>query len=171
MAKKYNQSYKRRARVAGIGELASKLLEPHLRKRGFASRELLTRWGAIAPAPYDKVSIPDRLVWRRGQEGAQGALLFLRCEEAHRLLLVHDTELITGAVNRYFGYLLVDTLKLSAEPFTPGSDEKVPDAREPSNAQRARVEAELAGISDEKLKKSLRKLGLGLAGGGEKKSH
>ncbi len=171
MVKKNKHPFKRRGRVAGIGELAGKVLDPHLQKRGFASRELLTRWGAIAPAPYDKVSIPDKLVWRRGQEGAQGALLFLRCQEAHRLTLVHEGELIAGAINRYFGYVLVDIIKLSPEPFEAGSDEKLPDAPEPSKAQRARVEAELAGVSDEKLKNSLRKLGLGLAGGGEKPPH
>jgi len=150
--------------MSGIGELAGKVLGPHLQRRGFASRDLLTHWSVIAPAPYNKTTIPDRLVWRRGQEGAQGAILFLRCMDAHRLALSYDGQLIAGAVNRYFGYVLVDTIKLSVEPFIAGSGKKAQIAVEPSAPERAGIEAELAGIKDEKLKTSLRKLGYGLFG-------
>lgn len=162
MAKKTNGPYKRHRGMSGVGELAGKVLGPHLQKRGFASRDLLTHWGVIAPAPYNKTSIPDRLVWRRGEKGAQGAILFLRCMDAHRLALSYDGQLIAGAINRYFGYVLVDSIKLSIEPFIAGSGKKAQVAVEPSERERAGIEAELAGIKDEKLKDSLRKLGHGL---------
>ncbi len=164
MAKKNKPPFKRRGKVAGIDELVGKILDPHLQKRGFASRDLLTHWGVIAPVPYNKISIPDRLVWRRAQEGAQGAILFLRCTEAQRLALVHDSELIAASINRYFGYLLVDTIKLSLEAFIAGSGEKPQSVREPKLKERDRIEAELSDIEDEKLKISLRKLGYGLFG-------
>jgi len=162
--KKTKAAFKRRGKTVGIDELAGKVLGAHLRKRGFANRDLLIHWGVIAPTPYNKVSIPDRLVWRRPQEGAQGAILFLRCTEGQRLALVHDSELIAGAINRYFGYLLVDTIKLSIEPFTAGSAKKAQPVHEPSKEERLRIEAELSEVSDEKLKISLRKLGQGVFG-------
>jgi len=164
MAKKNKPPFKRRGKVAGLDELVGKILDPHLQKRGFASRDLLTHWGVIAPAPYNKISIPDRLVWRRAQEGAQGAILFLRCIEAQKLALTYDSELIVGAINRYFGYLLVGTIKLSVEPFIAGSGEKIQTVCDPNQEERARIEAELSDVTDEKLKTSLRKLGYGLFG-------
>jgi len=164
MAKKSTKPFKRRGKLAGVGELVDKIIDPHLRKRGFASRDLLTHWDVIAPAPYNKVSIPDRLVWRRAEKGGQGALLFLRCVDAHRLALTYESELIAGAINRYFGYVLVDSIKLSVEPFIAASGKKAQPAREPNTQERARIEAELDNIEDEKLKSSLRKLGYGLFG-------
>ncbi len=164
MAKKTKAPFKRRGKAVGLDELVGKVLGAHLRKRGFANRDLLTHWGVIAPAPYNKVSIPDRLVWRRDQEGAQGAILFLRCTEGQRLMLVHDSEMIAGAINRYFGYLLVGTIKLSVEAFIAGSGEKAQSVFEPDKKERLRIEAELSDIQDEKLKTSLRKLGQGVFG-------
>ncbi|VAW14375.1 hypothetical protein MNBD_ALPHA12-1733 [hydrothermal vent metagenome] len=162
--KKTRPTFKRYGKPVAIDELVAKVLGPHLKKRGFASRDLLTHWGVIAPAPYNKVSIPDRLVWQRNQEGAEGAILFVRCEEGQRLALTYDSVLIAAAINRYFGYLLVDTVKLSVEPFTSGSREKTHNVCEPNKDELALVEAELGDVEDEKLKTSLRKLGHGLFG-------
>ena len=45
-------------------------LDPALKKRGFASRDIVSNWPAMAPAPYDKVTRPDKLSWPRGEGGA-----------------------------------------------------------------------------------------------------
>ena len=154
--------FKRWGKLTDIGELASKVLDPVLKRRGFASREILVHWYSIAPAPYNKVSIPDRLKWRRGEAGAEGAILFLRCHEAHRLALTHDGSLIVGAINRYFGYVLVDAVKLSAEPFTFRSDTKVQIAIVTGADTIQEIESKIATVEDEGIKQALRKLGQGV---------
>ncbi len=153
---------KRTRKTLGVGDLVNKLIDPALKKRGFASRDILENWHIIAPPPYNEVTIPDRLKWRRGEAGKQGALLFLRCHEGHRLALAHDHQRIGEAINRYFGYVLVDAVKLSAEPFTAGSDRSVQTAPEPSAKAHQKVDAVLVSVEDDGLKDALHKLGLGV---------
>lgn len=161
---KQDETPKRLNRVVGVAEALSKALDPVLRKRGFASRDIITHWAAMAPAPYDKVALPDRLAWPRGERGAEGATLYLRCIPGHAMALAHEAALIAAAVNRYFGYVLVGTVRLSAEPFIPRSADKG-DARPQANADvRAQVETTLAPVADEGVKEALRQLGLAIIG-------
>lgn len=151
-------------RAVGAAEALNRVLDPALRKRGFASRDILTHWPAMAPPPYDKVALPDRLAWPRGERGAEGATLYLRCIPGHALALSHEGPLIAAAINRYFGYVLVGAVRLSAEPFSPRSGEK-PDARPQADATvRAEVEKQLAPVADEGVKEALRRLGHAIIG-------
>jgi len=154
-------SSERLNKVSGLSDVIGPVLDPVLRKRGFASREIVANWTAIAPAIYRDVTFPDRLVWRRGA-GDQAGTLYLRCAEAHRLAVSHDGALIAGAINRYFGYVLVETVKMSAEPFSPHSAATTEDRPEPSERTRREVDAQLEGIEDPELKQALERLGLGL---------
>lgn len=155
---------KRLNRVVGVAEALSKALDPALRKRGFASRDIITHWAAMAPAPYDKVALPDRLAWPRGERGAEGATLYLRCIPGHALALSHEGALIAAAINRYFGYVLVGAVRLSAEPFIPRSGEKPKAPPEASAAVRARIEETLAPVTDDGVKEALRQLGQAIIG-------
>lgn len=152
---------KRRNRVSGLGEAIGGVLDPVFAKRGFANREIMSNWAVIAPSMYKDVTFPDRLQWRRNQ-GDEGGTLFLRCAEAQRLAVSHDADLIAGAVNRYFGYLLVQTVKLSAEPFTPRSAALDKPAPEPDSATKAEIAAHLDDLTDEDLKAALTRLGYSL---------
>ena len=85
------------------------------------------------------------------------------------LIALGKAPAIAAAVNRYFGYLLVNEGRLSAEPFTPGSGAKRQETREPSQNEIAKVGAAVEKIDDEELKAALRDLGLALAGRSERK--
>lgn len=148
--------------MTGVGELAGRIISPALKKRGFANRDIMAQWDDIAPPPYDRVSFPDRLKWRRGEAGAQGAILFLRCEEAHRLALAHDGAVIAASINRYFGYVLVDTVKLSVAPFLKTSGDHPPGPPEADEGQKTEVEQSIRNVGDEGIKRALRKLGRGI---------
>lgn len=152
---------KRRNKVSGLGEALGGVLDPVFAKRGFASREIMTNWAVIAPANYKDVTFPERLQWKR-QAGDEGGTLYLRCAEAQRLAVSHDTALIAGSVNRYFGYVLVKTVKLSAEPFTQRSASTSKSVPEPDATTKAEIEARLADLPDEELKAALSRLGYGL---------
>ena len=150
---------KRRNKVTGLGEAVGAAIDPVFRKRGFASRDIVTNWAAIAPVPYNTLAVPDRLSWPRGEAGADGAVLYLRCAESQRLALAHEGELVAAAVNRYFGYLLVGAVKLSPTPFSPGSATKSQSVTEPSAETRQTVDAVLGEVADDGLKSALRDLG------------
>ena len=89
---------KRLNRTVGLSEAIKAALDPAMKKRGFASRDILTHWSSMAPAPYDKVAIPDRLSWPRGDRGAEGATLYLRCAPGHQLALAQTYQMRSDAL-------------------------------------------------------------------------
>lgn len=153
---------KRANRAVELGEAMNTAIDPVFRKRGFASRDLVTNWAAIAPTPYDKTAMPDKLVWPRREAGAEGAVLYIRCAEGQKLALAHESQTVAAAINRYFGYVLVGRVRLSAAPFTPGSGEKDQGRAAPPPEVERSVEAKVAGVDDEGLRQALRRFGLGL---------
>ncbi len=158
---------KRLNRSVGVGEALGRALEPALRKRGFASRDILAHWTTIAPAPWDAAAAPDRLAWPRAARGAEGATLYLRCLPGHALALQHEGEQIAGAINRYFGYFLVGTVRMSVEPLVP----KEPDTSPAAAAQPdgAIIEA-VAAVEDDALRGALARLGAGMKHRGGRQS-
>lgn len=159
---KADEAPKRLNRAVSVSEALGRALEPAMRKRGFASRDLLTHWSVMAPPPYDKVSRPDKLTWPRGERGAEGAVLFLSCHQGHALALAHQGAEIAAAVNRYFGYLLVSEVRQSRTPFTEKPETK--RAIKPvAEADRTRVDRGVAGVEDPSLREALRDLGIAMA--------
>ena len=151
---------KRLNRTVGVADALKGVLDSALKKRGFATRDLLTHWAVMAPKPYDRITVPEQLKWPRGA-GHEGATLYLRCAPGHALALSHEGAMIAAAVNRYFGYFLVREVRLSAEPFTASS---APKAEAPSVPQEAvrQTEAAVAKVEDEGLKAALGTLGRAL---------
>jgi hypothetical protein len=147
---------KRLNRAVGVSEALSGVLDAALKKRGFATRDILTNWSAMAPKPYDRVAMPEQLKWPRGA-GHEGATLYLRCAQGHALALSHEGGLIAAAVNRYFGYFLVREVRLSAEPFT-ATVKKAKDPGPSADAVQHAGEA-VADVDDPALKGALRALG------------
>jgi hypothetical protein len=158
------KDYKRLNRTVGVAEALSGTLDPVLKKRGFANRDLIMHWAAIAPKPYDTVAIPDKLSWPRGERSAAGATLYLRCEPAHMLALAHEGEKVAAAINRYFGYVLVAHVRQSIEAFTPHSDETPYVRRQASEVTRAKIGRAVSEVPDSGLKEALRQLGHGILG-------
>ncbi|KKC41233.1 hypothetical protein WH87_01200 [Devosia epidermidihirudinis] len=154
---------KRRNRSLSVADALSGALDPVLKKRGFASRDLIAHWSVMAPKPYDTVAIPDKLTWPRGERSAEGATLLLRCIPGHALAISHEGGKIAAAVNRYFGFVLVDSVRLSAEPFTPGSAGRQQNTNQPSPSTVAKVGALVADIENEDLREALRLLGHALS--------
>lgn len=164
MAKKSSPP-KRKNRAVPLGEMIGDALDPALKRRGFASRDLIANWPAIAPVPYDKIAIPDRLAWpRRDKPDPEGAVLYLRCVEGHALAISHEGPAIAAAVNRYFGYLLVSSVRLSATPFVPYAGESAAPAKPLPAEKQAQLDATVAPIHDEGLREALAKLGRGVFG-------
>ncbi|CDP51636.1 DUF721 domain-containing protein [Paradevosia shaoguanensis] len=156
------KEYKRLNRSVGVAEALKGALDPALKRRGFASRDIITYWSTMAPAPYDKVALPDKLVWPRGERSAEGATLHVRCAASHALGLAHEGAKIAASVNRYFGYLLVGQVRLSAEPFRPHSAKPVETGLKVTDAMRMEVSGAVESVEDEGLKEALRQLGHGI---------
>jgi hypothetical protein len=161
---------KRLNRLAGLGDAMGGLLDPALRRRGFASRDIIAHWQAMAPRPYDRVAMPDKLSWPRGQRGSEGAVLYVRCAPGHGLALSHEGPMIAAAINRYFGYVLVNQVRLSPTPLGRAAAGRSAARPQPDAAAIDRIERQVAGIGDDGLREALRRLGLAVAAhtGGER---
>lgn len=153
---------KRLNRAVGLTEALGKALDPALKRRGFASRDLIAHWHVMAPAPYDRMARPDKLVWPRGEKGAEGAVLHLRCHPGYALALAHEGDRIAAAVNRYFGYFLVGSVRLSAAPFEMSSEAPETTPAVPETA-RARIARAVDKVEDPGVRDALRQLGLAMA--------
>jgi hypothetical protein len=161
---------KRRNKTLSVADVLSGALDPVLKKRGFASRDIITHWRAIAPAPYDEITVPDKLSWpRTAAARAEGAVLYLRCAPGQALFVQHSAQDIARAVNRYFGYLLIHEVRLSAEPFIKGSGSRTQKQRQPSPSEIAKVGATIEKVEDSDLREALMALGLALSGRSEPK--
>ncbi|MEO6395343.1 MAG: DciA family protein [Devosia sp.] len=145
-------------RAVGVAEALKGVLDSALKKRGFASRDIIGNWRAMAPKPYDAIALPDRLAWPRGARGAEGATLYLRCLPGHALALSHEAPQIAAAVNRYFGYLLVKDVRLSLEPFT-ASALAIDKTAAPDEFVREAAREAVSGVGDDGLKQALTSLG------------
>ena len=148
---------KRLNRTVSVAEALGGVLDSALKKRGFATRDIINNWPSMAPKPYDKVAMPAELKWPRGG-GHEGATLFLRCTEGQRLALAHEAPLVASAVNRYFGYLLVREVKLSAEPFSRSSGPK-PENRATLPEVAEDADKAVAEVEDPALREALKLLG------------
>jgi hypothetical protein len=153
----------RKNRTLSVADALSGALDPVLKKRGFASRDILIQWPSIAPPPFDRLTRPDKLNWPRQAQGAEGAVLHLRCAPGQALMVQHEAPAIAAAINRYFGYVLVGEVRLSAEPFTPGSAPRAHKKTEPSRASLDKIAAKTAAIEDEGLRAALSQLGRAMA--------
>ena len=160
--RKEDKEPRRLNRAVGLTEALGKALDPALKRRGFASRDLLAHWKVMAPAPYDRMARPDKLSWPRGEKGAEGAVLHLCCHPGHALALAHEGQRVAAAVNRYFGYFLVGSVRLSATPFEL---EQEPPATRPAipEVARARVARTVDRVGDPGVRDALRDLGLAMA--------
>ena len=170
MAKDEPAEPKRRNRTLSVADAVSGALGPMLKKRGFASRDIIANWPAMAPPPYDQVTMPDKLSWPRGERSAEGAMLVLRCAPGHALAAQHDAPRIAAAVNRYFGFVLVREVRLSADPFTPGSGAKRETSSQPDPSVAAKVGGLVARVDDDNLREALRALGHALASRSDRES-
>jgi hypothetical protein len=160
---KDDEAPKRLNRAVGVGEALNKALDPVFRKRGFASRDLITHWSAMAPAPYDRIAAPDKLVWPRGERSAGGATLYLRCAAGHALALQHEGPMVAKSINRYFGYVLVGGVRLSAEPFIAKAQAIEPAAKATETPHPV-ADREVDVVADDGLRDALRRLGRGIMG-------
>src|SRR5690606_28981463 len=92
-----------------------------------------------------------------------GATLVLRCAPGHALALAHEGDKIAAALNRYCGFVLVGSVRMSAEPFSPGSGQKAQTPYQPSQSVVAKVGAQVADVADDNLREALRTLGHALS--------
>jgi hypothetical protein len=128
-------------------------------KQGFASRELVTRWGEIAGTELAAHCEPLKIRWPRPVEGQpqEPATLVLRVDGPMALEIQHASDVILAQVNRFLGWNAVGRLALRQAPLSARKPRKTATAPDPASV--AKVAASLTAVEDDELRAALARLG------------
>src|SRR5882672_410330 len=101
----------RRGFPRSLADLTGATLSDALKRQGFASAEIVTRWAEIAGHDIAAHSEPIKIAWPRVAEGDAGpgepATLVLRVEGPAALEIQHQSAVILERVNRFFGWAAI----------------------------------------------------------------
>ncbi len=155
-----------RRNAVALGDLVPAHMQPVLRKRGFATADLVLNWPQIVGPSYAKTTMPDQISWPRRPKGVIGSrdepepgILTIRCIGAMALRITHDAPLLMERINTYFGYRAVGRIKVLQAPLQMARlrPKPVPAPLQPEEI--ARVDRLCGPIEDDGLRSIMAKLG------------
>lgn len=160
-------SKRRRADAMPVAELAGRVLEPVIARRAGMNLDLVAAWPDIVGPPHGDYTRPEKINWpRRAHEDDpfQPGTLVVACDGARAVLFAHELDQCVERVNAFFGFRAVARIRIVQKPVTRHAPPQRRTAPEPGPEGRARIDAIVAGIEDEELRKRLEKLGRGVFG-------
>jgi hypothetical protein len=142
-----------------LSELLGSTLSDALKTQGFASAEILARWGDIVGPEIAAHSEPIKIGWPRamGDEPPEPATLVLRVEGPAALEIQHLSAVILERVNRFFGWQAIGRIALRQAPLRRREPAKNP--LPPDQAIAARLAAGMPEVVDDDLRQALARLG------------
>src|SRR5262245_16409230 len=143
-----------RPRARPLADLLRTTLNQAFAKQGFASTELVTRWGEIVGADIAAHSEPEKIQWPRpfGNDMPDPGILVLRVEGPTAIEIQHQAKVILERVNRFFGWQAVGDLRLPQAPLSRRTT-TAPPAPDPE--EQARIAATLSQGADDDLRAAL----------------
>lgn len=150
-----------------VSDLASRILDPLLRKRAGISIALVQSWDEIAGPRLATLSRPEKIQWPRRlneDDPFQPAVLVIACEGMGALHLQHETGEIIGRVNAFLGFNAIGRIRIVQKPLTGDKPRLRPVLRALSPAEQQKLSATVELIEDEGLRASLARLGATILG-------
>ncbi len=142
-----------------LSALLAGIFNDAFKREGFASRELVTRWGEIVGRDIATYAEPLKIQWQRPIEGQPEipATLILRVEGPRALEIQHSSTVILERVNRFFGWNAVGKIALRQAPLSRPMRRKV--RKPPSEAAVAEEARDLEAVDDDNLRTAIARLG------------
>jgi hypothetical protein len=145
-----------------LSELLGATLSDALKSQGFASAEILARWGDIVGPEIATHSEPIKIGWPRansagGDEPAEPATLVLRVEGPAAIEIQHLSAVILERVNRFFGWQAIGRIALRQAPLRRRERPKAPPPADPQIV--AAIADAMPALTDEDLRQALARLG------------
>jgi hypothetical protein len=145
------QEFSRRNHARAVGDDLLAHAKQAFLKAGFPDLTLVTRWQEIAGDDVFHLAKPLR--W---QEGAEGAVLTLKCDSGAAVFLQHETRALIERLNAYLGPGRIARLRFMPGKMDDGAAQ-TPLPEHPHLAQMAGISA--VGAGDEGLVSALDRLG------------
>ena len=147
-----------------LADVVGPSLAETLKRHGFASTEIVTRWETIVGPEIAAHAEPMKITWPRqaAPDDAEPATLLLRCEGPAAIEIQHQTNVIIARVNQFLGWRAIDRVALRQAPLARRAK---PRPRTTVDAAAARRIADsMTGIADEDLRAALGRLGAAVKG-------
>lgn len=154
-----------------VGSFVPRLTRQAFEKYGFSAATLITDWETIVGAALAGYTAPERLKWPKGapgyaeageasDRGRPGATLVLGVDPGRALDVQYRAQQIMERINAYFGYRAVAELRIVQLP--AGSLARPRTAAVPLSRHAGPPPADVAAVSDEKLRDALTRMAQGL---------
>jgi hypothetical protein len=150
-----------------VSDLASRILDPMLRKRAGISIGLVQSWDEIAGPRLAKHSRPEKIQWPRRlheDDPFQPATLVIACEGMAALHLQHETGEIIARVNSFLGFNAIGRVKIVQKPLIGEKSKRKPSFRQLSAPEQTKLAGTVKMIEDDGLRASLERLGATILG-------
>lgn len=134
-----------------------------LGKRGLAEGSLISDWSSIVGEQVASRCIPKQLAFKRSSERREGTLT-LRVESGFATELVYLEQQLLERINAHFGYRAVAKLKLQQGPVIAPGQRRRKAPKPLSKADKSALDAKVADVEDEDLRKALSDLGAAVFG-------
>ena len=157
--KKNVETRRKSSRPRAIAAVLPKISEPALRRRGFATAEIVTRWPEIAGEALAAESAPDHLSFPKISR--QGGTLYIAASGSVALQIQHQAPTILQRINVYFGYPAVGRISISqtSHRYNRIKKNKVFSIK-PTPQQIAKIKSATRTIAKPDLRQALDKLGI-----------
>jgi hypothetical protein len=155
-----------RGNAIAVGDLATQLLDPLLRRRAGMSIALVQSWDEIVGERLADMSRPEKIAWpRRATEDDpfEPATLIIACEGVAAMRIQHETGEIISRVNAFLGFAAVGRIRIVQKQLVRQEKPRAQQATPLSDGDAARIDRLVEGIENEKLRASLVRLGHAIA--------
>ncbi|MEZ5757477.1 MAG: DciA family protein [Emcibacteraceae bacterium] len=152
-----NRSFKTKS----IAELAGAINNSTFRRFGFVKSDILIHWKEIVGAVLAKSSLPERLIMPKHNEydGIRAGTLHIRVEGSFAPEMQHLEPLVIDRINSYYGYKAIEKLVFHHGMINPVPEKKKYQKPILNDSQKSELDSLLKNIKDDKLRKSLLRLG------------
>jgi hypothetical protein len=149
-----------------VGDVATGILDPVLRRKAGMSTALVQSWEEIAGPRLAASTRPEKIAWprRAGEDDPyEPATLVIASEGASALRLQHEAGEVIARVNAFLGFGAVARIKIVQKPVAAPATPR-PQLRQLSEIEQSRIARTVAGVEDEGLREALARLGKTIAG-------
>jgi len=145
-----------------VGDLATGILDPVLRKRAGISIGLVQSWDEIVGQRLAATSRPEKIQWPRRMnedDPFEPAVLVVACEGLAALHLQHQTGEVVSRVNAFLGFNAVGRIRIVQKPLAGPVRKRKPVLRALSEPEKMNLAGVVAPVDNEDLRAALERLG------------
>ncbi len=160
-----NEKFKERRsfKTRSIAEIAGRVSDRAFRRYGFLKSDVIMHWADIVGTVLARSSLPERLVLPRNTETIntqkKAGTLHIRIDGSFAPEMQHLEPLVIERINSYYGFKAVEKLVFHHGIVNYEKPRRTYSEPILSDSQKKDLDSCLKNIKDEKLKKSLYKVG------------